>query len=217
VSGGTRSYGINGMKIKFPSLEIGLPSIELPSFSCLRRAPEMHLAKARAPFIPFSHAMPAGPQVVGAADPRYQPRYDRPQQDQPPCEQDPRGMAPPPPIPDCPTDGATLLRMLDEIRVREEAMAAQMQALDERMARLQRWEAADQLRAGGPGTARAAEYPAHQAPVDNRQVRWAEQYPVRPSSYVAPEPLPVPRRLPADLTPRRMPQARITGMSALPD
>lgn len=211
VSSRSRSYGINGMKIKFPSLEIGLPGIELPSFSCLHRPPEMHLPKSRASFIPFSHAAAAGPQARALQGPGG---GQQPRDLTPPCEEGSRAVEPAPEIP-CPTE-TSLLRMLDEIRSREEVMAVQMQQLEHRLARLQQLEAASQQRSNELGSAQPTDYPAYPNSNDPQQVRWSERYPVRPSAHMAPEPLPVPRRLPVDIAPRRLPpDPRITGVSNL--
>ena len=147
----------------------------------------------------------------------------------PPCEEGSRDVQPAPeiPCPACPTDTgqyhtteAKLVRMLAEIRSREEAMAIQMRQLEDRLARVQQQEVANQRQAADLGSARAAGYPVYPAAGDNPQVRWAERYPVRPSAHVAPAPIPVPRRLPADVVapPRRLPppSTRITGVSNFP-
>ncbi len=219
VSSGSRSYGIGGMKIKFPSLEIGLPGIELPSLTCLQKTPEMHLAEARAPFIPFSHAVQA-PQARVLQLPRDQQSRDLQGPRELPCEEGSRDIEPAPeiPTPPCPTnDQAAIIQMLDRIHAREEAMAVQMQQLEIRIARLQQLEAAGQRPVSGTVTPEASDYSNYPSSDDNRQVRWSERYPVRPSSHSAPAALRVPRRLPPDLMPRRLPAVQITGPSDRPD
>jgi hypothetical protein len=43
--------GINGLKITFPEFTIGLPSIQLPSFTRFRRGSHMRLDRAAAPYM----------------------------------------------------------------------------------------------------------------------------------------------------------------------
>ncbi len=51
ISGESRSFGIRGFAIRIPAINLEMPTIQLPSFVCFRREPEMRLESAYAPYV----------------------------------------------------------------------------------------------------------------------------------------------------------------------
>jgi hypothetical protein len=63
VRGPVRQFGIEGLEIRFPELNLRLPSVRLPALSRSRQSARMELDEGHAPFVPTPSAMTSANMV----------------------------------------------------------------------------------------------------------------------------------------------------------